>query len=133
MRFIVLAIVLAFPMLDVLATVRFAHWTGTPVWVWMASSIAAGGYLLHNERLAFRARTVAALHGEEPLFRGLLDSGRKVLAGFLFLIPGIVSDLIAIALLMLPINLGRGFAPQAAGAREPGRRAAIRGEYRRIE
>ena len=99
----------------------------------MASSIAAGGYLLHNERLAFRARTVAALHGEEPLFRGLLDSGRKVLAGFLFLIPGIVSDLIAIALLMLPINLGRGFAPQAAGAREPGRRAAIRGEYRRIE
>lgn len=131
MRFIVLAIVLAFPVLDLVATVRFAQWTSTPVWVWLALSVVSGIYLLRNERLAFRARTVAALHGEEPLFRGLLDSGRKVLAGLLLLFPGIVSDLIAIALLMLPINVGRGYATQSAGGRTS--RNAIDGEYRRIE
>jgi hypothetical protein len=28
------------------------------------------------------------MHGEQPLLRGLFDSGRKVLAGMLFLLPG---------------------------------------------
>ena len=31
MRFVVMLIVLAFPVLDVLATVRFARWTGIPI------------------------------------------------------------------------------------------------------
>jgi UPF0716 protein FxsA len=133
MRFVLLAIVLAFPVLDLLATVRFARWTGAPVWAWIALSLAAGLYLLHSERLAFRARTVAALHGEEPLFRGLLDSGRKVLAGALLILPGVVSDLAALALLMLPINLGRTFGPQPAAVDRGGARASIDGEYRRID
>ena len=30
MRFLVLLIVLAFPVIDVLATLRFARWTGVP-------------------------------------------------------------------------------------------------------
>lgn len=134
MRFIVLGIVLAFPVLDFMATVRLAHWTGTPAWAWFGLSLAAGIYLLRNERLAFRARTVAALHGEEPLFRGLLDSGRKVLAGVLFVIPGIVSDLMALALLMLPINVGRAYGAQTAPAgRTYGSRDTIDGEFRRVD
>jgi len=90
MRLIVFAIVLAFPVLDLYATVRFARWSGVPVWVWIALSTLAGLVLLRNERLAFRARTVAALHGEQSVLRGLLDSGRKVLAGMLLLLPGVV-------------------------------------------
>jgi UPF0716 protein FxsA len=132
MRFLVLGIVLAFPVLDFLATLRFAQWTGTPAIAWFALSLAAGAYLLRNERLAFRARTVAALHGEQPVFRGLLDSGRKVLAGALFILPGIVSDLLALALLMLPINVGRLGAQTAAAGRGYGG-GSIEGEYRRLD
>ena len=50
--------------------------------------------------------------------------------------PGIVSDLIALALLLLPINLGRRFGPQpaAAGRARPGGGAeAIEGTYRRVD
>lgn len=132
MRIVLLAIVLGFPLLDLFATVRFARWTGVPIWAWLSVSLAAGLFLLHNERLAFRANTVATMHGQQPLLRGLLDSGRKVLAGFLFLIPGIVSDLLALALLALPINLGRDFEPRTAAAGRPGR-GAIDGEFRRID
>ena len=134
MRFVLLAIVLGFPAVDLYMTVRFARWTGVPVWAWLAMSVVAGLYLLRNERMAFRAKTAAAMHGEQPLLRGLLDSGRKVLAGALFLLPGILSDLIALVLLALPLNLGRDFAPRTAAAGQFGSRGkAIDGEFRRVD
>jgi UPF0716 protein FxsA len=133
MRFVVLAIVLAFPVLDFALTLRIANWTSTPAIAWFLLSLAAGVQLLRHERLAFRTRTVAAIHGGEPLFRGLLDSGRKVLAGALLILPGIASDLVALALLMLPINLGNAFGPQPAAAGRGTFRPSIDGEYRRLD
>ena len=135
MRLLMLVILLGFPAADLYATVRFAQWTGVPVWVWLSISVLSGLLLLRNERTAFRAHVLAALHGEQSLLRGVVDSGRKVLAGLFLLLPGVVSDLFALALLMLPINTGRGFGPQPAGAGRPGhrRRESLEGDYRRIE
>lgn len=132
MRFVFLAILLAFPVADVYLTARVARWTGVPLWVFLAGSFLAGLLLLRNERLAFRARTVAALHGEQPLMRGVLDSGRKVLAGFLLMLPGLVSDLIALTLLALPLNIGRSFGPQPVVAT---RRSydTFDGDFRRVD
>jgi UPF0716 protein FxsA len=113
MRFIVMMIVLAFPVLDVMATVRFARWTGVPTLAWLLASAAAGTLLLRHESIGFRAKTLAALRGDQPLLRGLLDSGRKVLAALLLILPGIISDVVALVLLLLPINLGRSFASQS--------------------
>ena len=104
-----------------------------PVYAWLGVAAIAGLYLLRNERMAFRANTVAAMHGEQPLLRVLFDSGRKVLAGILFLLPGILSDLIALLLLALPLNLGRDFGPRTAAAGHFGDgRKAIDGEFRRL-
>lgn len=135
MRLVLLLILLAFPALDLYATMRFAHWSGVPTWLWLAISTGSGLMLLRNERVAFRANVLAALHGEQSLLRGVVDSGRKVLAGLLLLLPGIVSDLFALALLMLPINTGHRFGPQpAAAGRSPhGRHEALDGEFRRLE
>ena len=135
MRFVVLAILLVFPIADLYVTARVARWTGVPLWVWLSCSFVTGLVLLRNERLAFRTRTVAALHGEQWLMRGLLDSGRKVLAGFLLILPGFVSDVIALMLLALPLNVGRGFEPQpaTAGRWQHGEFDAIDGDYRRID
>jgi len=133
MRFVVLAILLGFPALDLYATARVASWTGVPMWVWLGISVASGLLLLRSERNAFRARTVAALRGDQPLLRGVVDSGRKVLAGILLLMPGIASDLIALALLLLPINLGSRFEPQPAGAGHARSADAIEGSFRRVE
>lgn len=127
MRFVVLAIVLAFPLFDLYITARFARWSGVPLWVWLVVPTLGGMFLLHNERLEFRARTVAALHGEQAVLRGLLDSGRKVLAGVLFILPGLLTDVIALMLLALPINQRGIFDPQpvAAGRGPTARREAL--------
>ena len=114
MRFFVLAILLALPAADLYVTARVARWSGIPLWAWLGCSFVAGLVLLRNERIAFRERTVAALHGEQSLMRGVLDSGRRVLAGLLLMLPGLVSDLMALTLLALPLNVGRGFEPQPA-------------------
>jgi UPF0716 protein FxsA len=133
MRLVLLAIVLAFPVIDLWITAQIARWTGVPIWFWLLTSAAAGLWLMHNERLEFRARTVAAMHGEYSILRGLVDSGRKVLAAVLFIIPGVLSDLLGLLLLLLPINQRGRFGPQPA----PAGRAAylpsetLDGEWRR--
>jgi UPF0716 protein FxsA len=134
MRLIMLAIVLGFPLIDLYTTVRFARWTGIPVWAWLAVSAFVGISLLRSERTAFRANVVAAMHGGQPLLRGLLDSGRKVLAGVLFVLPGVLSDLFALVLLALPLNVGREMGPRTvtAGNAPPGPKS-IEGEFRRID
>ena len=116
MRFIVLTIVLAFPLADLYLTTRVARWSGIPLWIWLGGSFLAGALLLNSERNEFRMKTVAALHGEQPVLRGLLDSGRRVLAGLLLMLPGIASDIVALVLLALPLNVGRSFEPLTAGA-----------------
>jgi UPF0716 protein FxsA len=126
MRFLVMLIVLIFPVLDVIATVRFAKWTGVPVMAVLLGSAIAGSLLLRHERVAFRSRTLAGLRGDQPLLRGLLDSGRKILAAILLIVPGIVSDVMALTLLLLPINVGRSFVHAGLG-----RTTTIEGEYRR--
>ena len=135
MRFVVLAIVLLFPLLDLVVTARFARWTGVPMWMWLAGSAVAGLWVLANERVQFRARTLAAFRSDSP-FRGLLDSGRRVLAGILLIAPGILSDGLALLLLLLPINQRGEFDPQPVTAgRAPYRREqrTLDGDYRRIE
>ena len=136
MRFIVLAIVLAIPAADLYLTARIARWSGIPLWVWLGGSFVAGALLLNNERTEFRMKTVAALHGEQPVLRGLLDSGRRVLASFLLMLPGIASDVVALVLLALPLNVGRPYQPLAAGAARgtrPRNFDAIDGDFRRID
>ena len=40
MRFIVLFILLAFPVIDLMVTMRFARWTGIPALIWLLVSAA---------------------------------------------------------------------------------------------
>ena len=128
MRIVLLVILLGFPAVDIFVTIRFAEWTGTPVWFWFAAGLLAGWSLLRNERVTFRAKSHAALSGHAPLLSSLLDSGRKVLAGILFLLPGIATDVAALLLLALPINLTTRLQTQASGGGE-----VLDGEFRRIE
>ncbi len=103
MRFLLFVILAALPVLDLYWSMRLAHWSGTPLWAMLGASTVIGLSLLSAERATFRARTVAAL-GATPGMRALLDSGRKVLAAMLFIMPGVISDAVAVLLLLLPIN-----------------------------
>ena len=135
MRFLMLAIVLIFPLVDLVVTARFARWTGMPMWMWLAGSAVAGLWVLANERVQFRSRALGAFR-RDALLRGLLDSGRRVLAGVLLIAPGVMTDLLALLLLLLPINQRGGFGgPQPATVgRAPYRTdRTLDGDYRRID
>jgi UPF0716 protein FxsA len=110
MRFIVFVVVIGFPIVDLYASLRFARWSSVPLWAWLTLSTLAGFLLLRSERAAFRNYTVAALRGDQLLLRGLVNSGRKVLAGLLLIMPGLLSDALGVMLLLLPINLGAAAA-----------------------
>ncbi|MBI3147015.1 MAG: FxsA family protein [Betaproteobacteria bacterium] len=129
-----LAILLGFPVLDCYLTVQLANLSGIPVAAWMALGLVAGWMLLRAQRLNFRARTLAAMYGPDSLLRGLLDSGRKVLAGFLFLLPGVLSDCMALLLLLVPINVGPLLQMQSST--QPGmtrRPDTLDGDFRRLD
>jgi UPF0716 protein FxsA len=65
--------------------------------------------------------------------RGLLDSGRRILAALLLILPGIVSDVIALLLLLLPINLGAPLATQSAGVSQGFARDSLEGDFHRVD
>ena len=136
MRFLTLGIVMLFPLLDLVVTARFARWSGVPMWMWLMGSAIAGLCVLTHERAQFRTRTLAAFRGDQSLMRGLLDSGRRVLAGMLLVVPGILTDIVALVLLALPINQRGAFDPQPVTAGRGGYsrdRRTLDGDYRRID
>jgi len=102
MRFLLIGILLGFPLLEAVVLVRLANTLGWWVLAWMLLSACAGMALIKEARFAMLARLAAGLaHGEFPIV-ALTDSARTVLAGLLLIFPGVVSDFIAITLLLLP-------------------------------
>jgi UPF0716 protein FxsA len=125
MRLLLIGILLGFPLLEAVVLVRLANTFGWWVLVWCVLAACAGVALIKEARFAMLARLAAGVaHGEFPIL-ALTDSARTVIAGLLLIFPGVVSDLIAITLLLLPRSQARHASPR----RQP--RDVIEGEFRR--
>jgi len=126
MRLLLIGILLGFPLLEAVVLVRLANTAGWWVLAWCVLAACAGVALIKEARFAMLARLAAGFaHGEFNIL-ALTDSARTVIAGLLLIYPGVVSDLIAITLLLLP----RSEAAQQA-ARPRGSRPVLEGEFRR--
>jgi UPF0716 protein FxsA len=127
MRFLLIAILLGFPVLEMVVLVRLSETLGWWILAWVVLAACAGMALIKEARFALVARVAAGLaHGRFPI-TALTASARTVVAGLFLIFPGVVSDLIALTLLLLP---GPRFVSETAGRRETGR-AIIEGEFRR--
>lgn len=102
MRLLLLAILLGFPLLEFTLLARLAESHGWWVLVWLVLSAMAGIALLKEARFALVARLGAALAAGQFSIAAVVDSARTVVAGLLLIFPGVVSDIIALALLLLP-------------------------------
>jgi UPF0716 protein FxsA len=98
-------------------------------WVlaWVVLAAVAGMALIKEARFALVARLAAGLAQGRFSIVALTDSARVVLAGILLIFPGVVSDLIALTLLLLP---GPRVVVESAVRRER-RGTFIEGEFRR--
>jgi UPF0716 protein FxsA len=145
MRFLSIIAIFALPILDLAVTRQFAQASSISIWVLLLGAALAGVLLIRAEGMAFRARFMAALtsataHEPNP-WRSVVMSGKKVAAGFLLLLPGILSDVAALALFLVPLNVASRLLPAWATSLSrqptagPARRESgvIDGTYRRVE
>jgi UPF0716 protein FxsA len=101
-RLLLLVILLGFPVLEIALLVRLAETHGWWVLAWVILSACAGVALIKEARFALVARLAAAVaEGRFPI-AAFVDSARTVVAGLLLIFPGIISDFIALTLLLLP-------------------------------
>jgi UPF0716 protein FxsA len=127
MRWILFAILLGFPLLEAVVLVRLSETLGWWVLAWMILAAVAGMALIKEARLSLVARLAAGFAQGRFAIGALTDSARTVIAGILLIFPGVVSDLIALTLLLLP---GPRFVVEPVRQRErPG--TFIEGDFRR--
>jgi UPF0716 protein FxsA len=145
MPLLMIAIVLALPVLDIYATLRLAEALSVPGWALFIPGLVAGIMLMKRETRTLKSRLVGAV--QSMALNGVVfDSGRRMIAALLLLLPGMASDLFALFLLVLPNRAAVASASSAPrSARAPndatpnpagagaGGRATVDGEYRRVE
>jgi len=126
-RIVLLVILLGFPLLEAVVLVQLASTMGWWVLAWVVLAACAGMALIKEARFAMVSRMAAGFaQGRFPI-NALTDSARTVLAGILLIFPGVVSDLIALTLLLLP---GPRVASESSSRRRP-EGTLIEGEFRR--
>jgi UPF0716 protein FxsA len=102
MRYLLIGILLGFPLLEAVVMVRLSEALGWWVLAWVVLAACAGAALIKEARLSMVARLTAGLAQGTFQITALTDSARVVLAGLLLIFPGVVSDLIALTLLLFP-------------------------------
>lgn len=126
MRLVLVGILLGFPLLEAVVLVRLSETMGWWVLAWVVLAACAGMALIKEARFALVARLAAGFaQGHFPI-AALTDSARTVIAGVLLIYPGVVSDLIALTLLLLP-----GPKVVSEQIRRPSRGTLVEGEFRR--
>lgn len=128
-RLLLLMILLGFPLLEATVLVRLSS-GGHAWWVvaWCILAALAGMALIKEARFALVARLAAALSEGRFSIAALVESARTVVAGLLLIFPGVISDFIALALLLMPVP--RPVVERTSSARvHPG--TIIDGEFRR--
>lgn len=118
MRFLILIILLGFPLIEGALLYKLAlGQNGHGGWVlaWLAFAAIAGVVLIKQARFSLLARLAQALSVGKFSLAALIDSFRAVIAGLLLIFPGIISDVMALMLLLIPIR-EPAFARAGAGA-----------------
>jgi UPF0716 protein FxsA len=126
MRLLLVGILLGFPLLEAVVLVRLTHTLGWWMLAWVVLAACAGMALIKEARFALLARLAAGVAQGRFSITALTDSARTVLAGLFLIFPGVISDVIALMLLLLPSSRAMNEVAQ----RQP-QRAFIEGEFRR--
>lgn len=124
---IFLLLVLGFPALEIYTMFRVADVIGWWLLAWLVLSALIGWILIKEEKMAVFGRLAVAVQNGQSPFAALWDSGRTMLAGLLLIIPGVLSDVLALILLLLPNKSDR------INSRSTDDDGVIEGEVRVVE
>lgn len=124
MRLFIFIILLGFPILELFILIRLSELYGWWVGFYLLCSALLGWSLIQEERLAVFGRLFHITQsGDSPIW-ALLTSAKRMLAGVLLILPGVISDILALILLLIPMPKSRVKAANDD---------VIEGEWRREE
>lgn len=124
--FLILAILLGFPVLEIFTLVRLADVVGWWLLPWLLFAALAGWGLLREAGFAAPARLLLALRSGQSLGASLWFGLMPFVAGILLIFPGVISDVIALLLLLFSQPI-RNKTPH------PPEDGVIEGEWRKVE
>jgi UPF0716 protein FxsA len=104
MRFLIGLILLAFPFAEIFLLVNLAHKYGWWLLVYLVAIGYLGLQLIRGEKLLMSAKMMQSLSAGGNPIKAMLSSARNMTAGILLIIPGIITDIIAVVLLLIPIS-----------------------------
>jgi len=134
MKLFILAILMGFPLLEGAVLYKLAAGPdGHGGWVlaWLVFAAIAGVALIKQARFAMVARLGAALAQGHFSIAAVIDSFRTVIAGLLLIFPGVISDVMALILLLIPIREPAFDRARARQPLRPGAARVIDGEFHR--
>jgi UPF0716 protein FxsA len=96
---------LAFPLLELAVLIKVGQWIGFWWTVLLLAGMAVGGgFLVHQQGLAAARRAMEQMSHGEPPVGPVADSFMIMLAGFLLLVPGLLTDVAGLLLLIPPVR-----------------------------
>lgn len=117
---------IAFPVAEAFSIMWVAAHIGWWTLAWLAAAFFGGIALIRFERIAFAPRMLFSMQRGDSPFRALFTSTRLFVAGGLLMFPGLITDVMALALLLSP-----GSWKRPPAARPAANDDIIDGEFRR--
>lgn len=124
---VIVILMLGFPVLEAYVLFKLAGHFGWWVLAWLVAAAVLGLALIRLERVVWGTRMILHLQAGRSPFSALFASGRMFLAGGLLIFPGVISDVMAIVLLLFPGTWRRPRGPMPKAANDD----VIEGEFRR--
>jgi len=99
---IFLLVTLGFPALEIYTMFVVADFIGWWLLAGLCLGVLWGWVLIKKESVSIFSKLAVIMQNGQSPFAALWDSGRTMLAGILLIFPGVLSDVLAIILLLLP-------------------------------
>jgi len=104
MRLFILLILLAFPIAEIYLLIELADEYGWWLLVYLVAITYLGLQLIKGEKQMMSAKMMQSIQAGGNPFKTIVGSARNLVAGFLLVIPGVITDIIAVILLLIPIQ-----------------------------
>jgi len=104
MRLIIGLILLAFPFIEIFLLLELADRYGWWLLIYLVVIGFLGLQLIRGEKLLMSAKMMQSLSAGGNPIKTMLGSARNMVAGVLLIIPGVITDMIAVVLLLIPFG-----------------------------
>ena len=130
MRFILLLILLAFPVAEIWLLISLADAYGWWVLVYLIAVSLLGIRLIIEEKSLIMGRMMQGMMQGGSVGRGIFSSAKNMIAGVLLIIPGVITDAIALVLLLMPTPTSQK-SPKQRANKQAANNDVIEGEFTR--